>query len=414
VSLPVQPPTGAISDNGGAPANLVVASCAFDDDIADPEAALERYHAMTGWAEAVGNAGADSVTVVQRFHRDATIRRGSVEYRFVDDGGAGLAPPWFVGARVAAAVRRARPTAVHVDGLIFPALVRALRWVLPRSAAIVVQDHGGVRLDSGALQTPKRRLLYGLGLGAADGFMFTTREQALPWQIAGIIRSSHAVHEILESSTDMASWPPGGDATQTLPGRPSVLWVGRLDENKDPLTVLEGFARATVVLPDAALTMVYGDDRMLPEVQAFILRHPALQSRVHLRGRVDRRALPGFYAAADIFVLGSHREVACFSLIEALSLGVTPVVTDIPAFRSLTRGGRVGSLFPAGDPGGLASALETVARSDVRARRPAVRDHFERELSWAAVGRRALAIYREAAAKRRFWPTLEAARWPAT
>ncbi len=408
MSLPIQLPSGAVSGDR-ARANVVVASCAFDDDIADPDAALDRYHAMTAWAEAIANAGAESVTIVQRLHRDASIRRGSVEYRFVDDHGPGLVPPWFVEAHVAAAVRRARPV-VHVDGLIFPVFVRTLRAALPRSAAIVVQDHGGVQLEGGSLRSPKRRLLYGLGLGAADGFMFTTREQALPWQIAGIIRSSQAVHEILESSTDMASWPPGTEAAGSLPGRPSVLWVGRLDENKDPLTVLDGFARVAEVLPDAALTMVYGDDQMLPEVQAFILRHPILQPRVYLRGRVDRRALPHFYAAADTFVLGSHREVACFSLIEALSFGVTPVVTDIPAFRSLTSNGRVGSLFPAGDPGGLASALEIVARTDTHARRPAVRDHFERELSWAAVGRRALAVYRESAAKRRFWPTLEETR----
>ena len=96
-----------------------------------------------------------------------------------------------------------------------------------------------------------------------------------------------------------------------------------------------------------------------------------------------------------------------------LSFGVTPVLSDIPAFRSLTGGGHVGSLFPAGDPGGFASSLEAIARSDARAGRPAVRDHFERELSWAAVGHRALAIYRESAARRRFWPTLEASRWPA-
>jgi len=211
----------------------------------------------------------------------------------------------------------------------------------------------------------------------------------------------------------MASWPLDAATAQPLPGRPAVLWVGRLDQNKDPLTVLGGFARAAEALSDAALTMIYGDDQMLPQVQAFISRHPALQSRVHLRGRVDRRALPGFYSAADIFVLGSHREVACFSLIEALSFGVTPVVSDIPAFRSLTGGGHVGSLFPAGDPGGFASSLEAIARSDARAGRPAVRDHFERELSWAAVGHRALAIYRESAARRRFWPTLEASRWPA-
>ena len=42
------------------------------------------------------------------------------------------------------------------------------------------------------------------------------------------------------------------------------------------------------------------------------------------------------YAAADVFVLGSRHEAASFALIEALAFGVTPVVSDIPAFRALT------------------------------------------------------------------------------
>ena len=44
--------------------------------------------------------------------------------------------------------------------------------------------------------------------------------------------------------------------------------------------------------------------------------------------------------AADLFVLGSHREGSGYSLIEALACGLPPVVTDIHAFRTLTGCGR--------------------------------------------------------------------------
>jgi glycosyltransferase involved in cell wall biosynthesis len=384
------------------PLSVAVASCCYDSDIVDPEELLERYHAMTGWAEAVARAGAGAVTVVQRFTREAALRRGLVDYRFVADEGPGQVPPWFLGMRVARVIDGLRPDAVHVDGLVFPAVVGCLRWQLPRQTAIVVQDHGGVRLQAGGLGRAGRRLLYGVGLGAADAFLFTAGEQAAPWKDAGIIRGRHIVCEVLESSTDMGSWPPGGaDTNIAVPGSPAMLWVGRLDANKDPLTVLEGFAQVAAALPQAALTMVYGDDVLLPAVEAWLAARPELQARIHLRGRVERGALPAFYRSADLFVIGSHREVACFSLIEALSFGVTPVVTDIPPFRAITAGGRIGALFAPGDPSALARAVGRVSEGDFRARRPLVRAHFERELSWSAVGARALEAYQSAVSHRR-------------
>ena len=383
------------------PLSVAVASCCYDADIVDPEELLERYHAMTGWAEAVARAGAGAVTVVQRFTREAVVRRGLVDYRFVADEGPGQVAPWFLGTRLARVISGLRPDAVHVDGLVFPAVVRCLRWRLPRRTAIVVQDHGGVRLQAGRLGRVGRRLLYGVGLGAADAFLFTAGEQAAPWKSAGIIRARHIVCEVLESSTDMGSWPPGADTNIVVPGSPAMLWVGRLDANKDPLTVLEGFAQVAASLPQAALTMVYGDDVLLPAVEAWLAARPELRARIHLRGRVERRALPAFYRSADLFVIGSHREVACFSLIEALSFGVTPVVTDIPPFRAITAGGRIGALYSAGDPSALARAVGRVSEGDLRARRPLVRAHFERELSWSAVGARALGAYRSAARTRR-------------
>ena len=379
---------------------VVIANCWFDADIRDPEQLLERYHALTGWAEAVSRAGAAAVSVVQRFARDAFLRHGSVDYRFVADGGFRSATPWFL-ARFARAIGDLIPDVVHVGGLKFPAIVGCLRIRLPGQTAIVVQDHGGVRAPSGGLLRRGRRLLYGLGLGAADAFMFTSREQATLWQDAGIIRAEHTVHEVLESSTDMGSWPPAIDAVAALPGSPAILWVGRLDPNKDPVTVLDGFAEASASLPQAALTLVYGDDSLQPAVKAWIEGHRVLRARIHLRGRVERKALPALYRSADLFAIGSHREVACFSLIEALSFGVTPVVTDIPPFRAITGGGRIGALFPPGDSRALARAIQLVSAGDRLARRTLVRAHFERELSWSAVGARALAAYRSTVSSRR-------------
>jgi glycosyltransferase involved in cell wall biosynthesis len=361
---------------------------------------------LTGWAKAVAESGAGdvAVTVVQRFWRDLVLRDGLVAYHFVADGPPRARADRQWAARFVSAVVALQPTVVHLNGcLSLPS--RHLRLRLPRGTPLLVQDHGGVYPDAPIFRRWKSRAFHAFGLRAADGFLFSARELATPWLRAGIIGLKQDIYELMESSSTMveAPAPPAGE--RALPGRPALLWVARLDANKDPLTILEGFERASARLPEAALTMVFGASQLLPEVQRRIADSATLRGRVHLLGKLEQWELAALYRAADLFVLGSHHEGSGFALIEALSFGVVPVVSDIPPFRVLTDGGRIGALFPVGDAGALARALERLGSSESSpawpARREVVRAHFERELSWSALAHRALGIYREAGARRR-------------
>jgi glycosyltransferase involved in cell wall biosynthesis len=186
-----------------------------------------------------------------------------------------------------------------------------------------------------------------------------------------------------------------GRAESGVAGSPAILWVGRLDANKDPLTVLEGFERALPALPQATLTMIYGGGDLLTAVQERQRRSPALSDRVRLVGAVPHERMASFFSAADLFVVGSHQEGSGYSLMEACACGAVPVVTDIPTFRLLTGAGSVGALWAPGDAGGCAAALGAVGRRDLHAERARLADHFTRELSWDAVGSRAMEIYRK-------------------
>ena len=385
---------------------LTYVSYGYDDGAGAPEALLRRYPVLTGWAQAVAEAGGRdvAVTVVQRFWRDLVLRDGSVTYRFVADGPPRARADRLWAARLVSAVVALQPAVVHLNGcLSLPS--RHLRLRLPRGTPLLVQDHGGVYPDAPLFTRWKSRAFHAFGLRAADGFLFSARELATPWLRAGIIGPKQAIYELMESSSTMREAPPPRAGERALPGRPALLWVARLDANKDPLTILEGFERASGRLPEAALTMVFGASQMLAEVQRRIADSATLAGRVHLLGKLEQGELAALYRAADLFVLGSHHEGSGFALIEALSFGVVPVVSDIPPFRVLTDGGRIGALFPVGDAGALAHALERLGSSessdDWMARRSSVRAHFERELSWSALAHRALAIYREATERRR-------------
>jgi len=128
-------------------------------------------------------------------------------------------------------------------------------------------------------------------------------------------------------------------------------------------------------------------------VRARIEQSLVLRERVRLAGIVVHERMPSFFSAADLFVVGSHHEGSGYSLMEAIACGAAPAVSDVPTFRLLTGGGSVGALWKSGDATDCARALVEVGRRDLDAERARLADHFARELSWDAVGRRAMEIY---------------------
>jgi len=376
--------------------HVVQVNYVFDPSL-EPEALLERYAALADWSEALLAAGAGRVSVVQRAARDAELRRRGVDYRFRADGGSPSPGPLLWPRRTHACAAAFDADVVHAHGLIFPVQLGLLRSRLPRRAAVVVQDHAALPPRLRGPLAPLRRAAWRAGLRGADAFFFTAGAQAQPWREAGLIARGQDVHEVLEASRSLRP-PPTPPAR--LPGRPALLWVGRLNANKDPLTVLAGLERALPALPEAQITMAFTEGELLDAVRARSAA-PGLDGRVHLRGAVAPERMPALLAAADLFVLGSHHEGSGYALLEALACGLVPVVTDIPSFRAITAGGRIGALWPTGDARALAEALARVAAGDLEALRRGAAAHFRDELSWPAVGRRALAAYRAVLEKRR-------------
>lgn len=371
---------------------VTVVNLAVDATLPTPDAVLDAYHSLTGWCDALVTAGL-SVSVVQAFREPAQRSRSGVDYRFCRSSASRLA----LGAEVLDAVLTAQADIVHVNGLDAPLQIWWLRRSLPGVTALVVQDHASVPSRSLSIKAPIRRR----AMAAADAFLFTAGTQAKPWLDAGFITEPERVHEVLEASTGLARVSrPEASAATGMEGAPSVLWVGRLTPNKDPLTVLAGFELAAADLPGAMLTMIFSDGTLLREVRTRVAA-AGLAGRVRLVGAVPHESLPSWYSAADVFVLGSHREGSGYAAIEACACGAVPVLTDIPSFRMLTGGGAIGALWRTGDSAELASALVRVCRADLPAHRVRVREHFEESLSWPAVGRRARSIYERVVEGRR-------------
>jgi len=279
-----------------------------------------------------------------------------------------------------------------VQGLGFAHDVIALADLLP-GVPIVLQDHA-----NGVPRLFGRRALR-RSLGRVAAVTFCARAQAAPFIAAGLMDPQMKVYEIPESTCRFA---PGDRAAARralgVAGDPMLLWVGHLDQNKDPLTILAGVSAAARVLPGLQLWCCFAAAPLLRQVRSRIQADPVLHDRVHLLGRVPHERIELLMRAADIFVSGSHREGSGYALIEALACGVSVAVTDIPSFRALTGAGAVGRLWPCGNAAALGQGLLDLARAGSPAVRDQVRAHFERELSFAAVGRKLAALYQQLAA----------------
>jgi glycosyltransferase involved in cell wall biosynthesis len=119
------------------------------------------------------------------------------------------------------------------------------------------------------------------------------------------------------------------------------------------------------------------------------------EARVHFVGFIpDAATLVG---AADAFVMPSRAEALSVALLEAMSQGVCPIVSDAGGMKEAVRHHQEGLVFASGEPSDLARALRTVHGNaalrrqlgDAAARRVAA------QFSPAAVAERLVAIYRE-------------------
>jgi len=100
-----------------------------------------------------------------------------------------------------------------------------------------------------------------------------------------------------------------------------------------------------------------------------MVREMDLGDRADFRSPYTYDELPDVLAQADVYISASKSDGTSLSLLEAMSTGTFPVVSDIPANRPWVTHGETGLLFPVGDDAALADCLERALADDaLRAR----------------------------------------------
>jgi phosphatidylinositol alpha-mannosyltransferase len=174
--------------------------------------------------------------------------------------------------------------------------------------------------------------------------------------------------------------------------RPTVAFVGRMDEPRKGLPVLAGAVAAVRAVHPGVRFLVLGrgdGDEALAG-----LDH-ASRRCVEMLGPLDDDAKAALLSSVDVYVAPqTGGESFGIVLVEAMSAGAPVLASDLGAFRRVLDDGRLGLLFPVGEPAGLAEGLlRLLADRDLRAGLARRASRGVRRYDWSVVAGEVLAVY---------------------
>ncbi|MGD0780419.1 MAG: glycosyltransferase family 4 protein [Dehalococcoidales bacterium] len=132
---------------------------------------------------------------------------------------------------------------------------------------------------------------------------------------------------------------------------PVLVMVGRLTQQKDPLTLLE----ACRLLETNFRLMMVGDGELRDKVEEFVARNN-LRDKVTFTG--ERNDIPEILAASDILILDSRWEGLPLIIIEAEIAGLPVVASGVGGVPELIEDGVTGFIVPPRNPQALANVIQ--------------------------------------------------------
>ncbi len=180
------------------------------------------------------------------------------------------------------------------------------------------------------------------------------------------------------------------------PGRPSVVFVGRVTRQKGVQVLLRAAPR---IAPGAQLVLCAGQADT-PELQDEV---SALAARLSA-SRSDVVWIPGMLARHEVIQILSHATVfACPSLyeplgivnLEAMACGTAVVASAVGGIPEVVEDGRTGLLVPPGDDAALAQAINALVEDPARAAQLGARGRARAvaEFSWDSIAAQTAELY---------------------
>lgn len=166
--------------------------------------------------------------------------------------------------------------------------------------------------------------------------------------------------EVIYYGIELDRFPFRGVRTARYGDGPlKLLTIGRLTHQKGQWILLEAMTKFDDIYPDAELTIL-GEGEMREELER-VAKRLRIDGRVKFVGKV---ANPQDYLKdADLFILPSIYEGLGVVLLEAMSVGVPVIASDIPAVDEVIENENNGLLFPAENSAELVDGILRIIKN---------------------------------------------------
>lgn len=197
---------------------------------------------------------------------------------------------------------------------------------------------------------------------------------------------------LIPNGVRVADYAPCGRLPGVDPDRPSLLFLGRIDEPRKGLDVLVGaLASITAAVPGLQVIIAGPGDAQ----ERLDRMDPSIRGHVTFLGRLSDQDKVRALRSVDLYV-APHTGGESFGivLIEAMAAGTPVLASDLPAFRRVLLDGAAGGMFANEDAADLArEAISLLTDPAERARLASAGTERVQAFDWASVVEDVLAVY---------------------
>jgi 1,2-diacylglycerol 3-alpha-glucosyltransferase len=142
---------------------------------------------------------------------------------------------------------------------------------------------------------------------------------------------------------------------------PSLLYVGRVDKEKNIDMVLQAFSKA---VKRAEFQLIIAGSGAEKENLMALSEKLGVKDNVVFTGFVPDADLPNLYAIVDCFIMAGTAELQSIVTMEAMASGLPVLAVDAVALPELVKDGQNGFLFEYGDIPALSEKMITIFSDD--------------------------------------------------
>ncbi len=232
----------------------------------------------------------------------------------------------------------------------------------------------------------KKSILMSVADNYISAYFFNGKELAKPYLENKLIKAGSKIIEIPEATTPFILKEKHTTSTKRL------VCIGRLNENKNTITILKAINLVKESRQDFHLSIFYGTSELEHELKTYVDVNE-LHQFVSFKGTIKNQEIESVLNQSDVFVSASLYEGSGFSLIEAMACGVYPIVSNIPAFQYLINGLEFKNQFEPTNEKELAEKLHAVLDIDLNSHvRQSINLHFKKTSSAVAIAEKINAI----------------------